>query len=89
MTEVSQQVRGEWKPHLVRIVDRELAIFVSEGDEAPLKKVLSHTLSFHLCFFSLLLSLSQRGARRRSKKCCRSTSIPYTQTLNPNLSPQP
>ena len=37
--EVSQQVRGEWKPHLVRIVDRELAIFVSEGDEAPLKKV--------------------------------------------------
>ena len=39
VTEVSQQVRGEWKPHLVRIVDRELAIFVSEGDEAPLKKV--------------------------------------------------
>ena len=32
-------MRGEWKPHLVRIVDRELAIFVSEGDEAPLKKV--------------------------------------------------
>ena len=80
MTEVSQQVRGEWKPHLVRIVDRELAIFVSEGDEAPLKKVLYLSLSFHLGF-SLCYYLCLRGGRGAAQKSA--AAAPQSPTPKP------
>ena len=32
-------VRNDWKPHALRIVDRELAIFVNETDETPVRKI--------------------------------------------------
>jgi len=56
-TKADYMVRNEWKVHHIRILERELAIYVSESDESPLKKVPLENATFQI-------SEADNGVRR-------------------------